>query len=85
MTKLKMLLDEVNVTYSERRFSSDGGVAELGLDLFVSTRTSERYVTLTPSPCCSPRTAMQGSTSYPCMKAMPEMHCVRYVYTPITA
>ncbi len=37
MNKLKELLDAVNVTYSEMRFSSDGGVAELGSNMFVSS------------------------------------------------
>ncbi len=36
MEKLKELLDAVNVTYSERFFESQEGVAELGDDLFVS-------------------------------------------------
>lgn len=36
MDRLKQLLDAINVTYSERFFGSEEGVAELGSDLFVS-------------------------------------------------
>ncbi len=37
MNKLKVLLDAVGVSYSERYFGTEKGVAELGSNLFVST------------------------------------------------
>ena len=37
MDRLKTLLDTVGVTYSERFFGSEEGVAELGGNVFVSS------------------------------------------------
>ena len=51
MDRLKTLLDAVGVTYSERFFDSEEGVAELGGNVFVSIYMFNHCDS--PSVCCS--------------------------------